>query len=390
MNTTTEIQDTVCDFGNLYRALYKCKHNVMWKDSVAGYVKNGLVNCYKLKQSLEDGSYTISPYTEFKVYEPKERDIVSTRIKDRVFQRSLCDNYLYHAVSKSFIYDNCACQYDKGTNFARQRLVCHLQRHFRKYGLDGYVLKCDLSNYFGSTPHKTAIEALSHRIPDDWAMDRAAEIVKSFDQGVDPTVGMGLGSQVTQLVELAVLDDLDHYIKEQLHIKGYIRYMDDFILIHPDKQYLAECRAKIETRITQLGLTLSKKKTQLFPITQPIRFLGFSFRLTSTGKVVRKILPEKIAHERRKLRKLVERAKAGYMTREEVDKCFESWKAYARKGGDTYHLIIQMEKYYQSLWEDKPCSSTNLFTNNSERREPTTRGSEPLSKKTRLTPSTSP
>lgn len=387
MNTPTEIQSTVCDFGNLYRAMLKCKKNVMWKDSVAGFVKNGLVNCYKLKQTLEDGSYTISPYTQFKVFEPKERDIVSTRIKDRVFQRSLCDNYLYDTVAKSFIYDNCACQYNKGTTFARDRLVCHLQRHYRKYALDGYVIKCDLSNYFGSTPHSTAIEALNHRIPDDWAMDRAAEIVKSFNQGVDPTIGMGLGSQVTQLVELAVLDDFDHYIKEQLHIKGYIRYMDDFILIHPDKQYLEECRAKIESRIVKLGLTLSKKKTQLFPITQPIRFLGFSFRLTSTGKVVKKMLPEKVSRERRKLRKLVERAKAGYLTKADVDECFESWKSHARYG-DTYHLILRMEEYYKSLWRNEQCSSINLLLSNSERREPKTSSSGPLSVKQRQIPST--
>ncbi len=231
-------------------------------------------------------------------------------------------------------------------------MVCHLQRHYRKYRLDGYVLKCDLSNYFGSTPHSTAIEALNHRIPDDWAMARTTEIVKSFNQGVDPTIGMGLGSQVTQLVELAVLDDLDHYIKEQLHIKGYIRYMDDFILIHPDKQYLEECRTKIESRIVKLGLTLSKKKTQLFPITQPIRFLGFSFRLTPTGKVVKKMLPEKVSRERIKLRKLVELVKAGYLTKADVDECFESWKSHARYG-DTYHLILRMEEYYKSLWRNE-------------------------------------
>ncbi len=128
--------------------------------------------------------------------------------------------------------------------------------------------------------------------------------------------------------------------------------MDDFILIHPDKQYLEECRAKIESRIVKLGLTLSKKKTQLFPITQPIRFLGFSFRLTPTGKVVKKMLPEKVSRERRKLRKLVERAKAGYLTKEDVDKCFESWKSHARYG-DTYHLILRMEEYYKSLWRNE-------------------------------------
>jgi hypothetical protein len=77
--------------------------------------------------------------------------------------------------------------------------------------------------------------------------------------------------------------------------------------------------------------------------------LGFSFRLTETGKVVMRLLPEKISHERRKLRKLVERAKAGILTREEVDACFTSWKAHAEQG-DTYNLIRKMTTFYQELW----------------------------------------
>lgn len=343
-----EIRATVCDFGNLYKAMYRCKRNVMWKGSVAGYVKNGLVNCYKLKKSLENGTYKISPYTEFKVFEPKERDIVSTRIKDRVFQRSLCDNYLYDAVTKSFIYDNGACQYNKGTLFSRNRLECHLQRHFRKYGLNGYVLKCDISNFFGSTSHKVAIQALSDRVDNEWALTKASDVVNSFTQGIDPEVGLGLGSQLTQLNELAVLDKLDHFIKEVLRIKGYVRYMDDFVLMHPDKEYLKYCLSEITKKIQSIGLTLSSKKTQLFPITQPISFLGFSFRLTATGKVVKKIEHKKISHERRKLKGLMRRVELGKMTLHDVDDCYTSYKAHASYG-NTHGMLIQMDQYYKNL-----------------------------------------
>ena len=136
--------------------MYECKKNVMWKDSVAGWVKNGLANCHRLNKQLMDDTYTIDKYSEFIIHEPKTREIVSTRFKDRVFQRSLCDNYLYEAVTKSFIFDNCACQVGKGTDFARRRLLIHMQRFFRKHGTDGYVLNCDIKNYFGSTPHSTA------------------------------------------------------------------------------------------------------------------------------------------------------------------------------------------------------------------------------------------
>lgn len=222
----SEVRDEVCDFDNLYRAMQHCKNNVMWKDSVAGYVKNGLVNVHKLKESVENGTYKLDAYTQFKVYEPKERDIVSTRIKDRVFQRSLCDNYFYDTMTKSFIYDNCACQDGRGTEFARKRLICHLQKYYRKHGTEGWALKADLKNFFGSTSHELAYSAVTKRVNDEWVNGEIKRIIDSFNQGDDPEVGMGLGSETTQLIQLAVLDDFDHFIKEQLRIKHYVRYKE--------------------------------------------------------------------------------------------------------------------------------------------------------------------
>lgn len=358
------VKREICDFDNLYLAMRHCKKNVMWKDSVAGYVKNGLANIHKLKRSIENGTYSIEKYTTFKVYEPKERDIVSPRIKDRIFQRCLCDNYFYDAITKSFIYDNAACQLNKGNEFARKRLIRHLQKYYRKHGREGDIFKIDLTNFFGSTPHKVAMNAVTKRIDDEWAVSEVRRIVDSFNQGDDAEVGMGLGSEVTQLIELAVLDDLDHFIKEQLRIEFYVRYNDDMILIHPDKEYLKYCWKEIKKRISSMGLKLSDKKTQIFPIKQGVRFLGFRFKLTDTGKVVMTVLPEKVSHERRKLKKLVERAKAGLMTKTDVDRCYQSWKANfgneskkkrkhpgKRARRCCHNLILSMDRYYKKLWE---------------------------------------
>lgn len=140
----------ICSFYNLYRAMLLCKRGVIWKDSVAGYVVNGLVRIHSLKESLEKGTYKISPYANFKVYEPKERDILSTKMKDRVFQRSFVDNYFYDEMTRSFIYDNGACQRGRGTERTRKRLICHLQRFYRKHGTNGYALKGDLTNFLAA------------------------------------------------------------------------------------------------------------------------------------------------------------------------------------------------------------------------------------------------
>ncbi len=356
-----DVRENVCDFRNLYNALLKSKRNVLWKDSVAGYLNNALTNIYKLKQRLDDGTYQIQPYPEFVIYEPKERHIQSTKIPDRVFQRSLCDNYATKQVSKGFIYDNCACLENKGTDFARRRLKCHLQKHYRKYGLTGGVLKCDLKNYFGSTRHDVAKNAIAERMFDEWALKEFYRIIDTFAKNGVP-VGIGLGSQASQLIQLAVIDDIDHFIKEKLHIKHYVRYMDDFILIHHDIEYLKVCKEAIQSRVEELGLTLNKNKTQIQPIKHPIHFLGFSFRLTETGKVIVKILPEKISHERRKLRKLMNRVVEGKMTIKQVDDQYASFKAHlsGRRYGkkrkrkpilkrNTHNLVLKFDKYYKDL-----------------------------------------
>lgn len=346
-----EIKDTVCSFKNLYKGMKKCKKGVMWKDSVSRFHNNGLVNILKLSNSLEDGTYKIDKYCEFTIYEPKKRDIVSTKFKDRVFQRSLTDNYLYDEITNSFIYDNAACQVDKGTDFTMDRLNCIMQRYFRKHGSDGYVLKIDMKDYFGSTPHDVAKDTLRYNVHDEWALSHTDKIIDSFNQGDDPDVGMGLGSQITQLTQLAVLDKLDHYIKEELGIKYYVRYMDDLILIHHDKEYLKECLMKITVNIEAIGLKLNAKKTQIFPLNQGINFLGFKFKLTATGKVIRLLLKENIKDRKRKLRKYKKLVNEGKMTRKKADECYGSWKAHAEKG-NSYKLLIRMDEYYENLWKE--------------------------------------
>ena len=209
----------------------------------------------------------------------------------------------------------------------------------------------DIKNYFGSTPHEVSKAAVRKRLDDTWAYKRVADIIDSFDQGEDPTIGMGLGSQITQITQLAVPDIIDHLIKERYHIRYYIRYMDDFILIHEDMEHLKRYRDEIRVQLAALGLRVSEKKTKIFPLTQGIKFLGFKFRLTETGKVIKTLSKENIAHERRKLRKQRHLAEEGRMTKRQCDECYTSWKAHAERG-NTHNLILEMDKFYKELWRN--------------------------------------
>lgn len=429
-----EIYNHAITFDELYKGLQKSKRNVIWKDSVAGYSINGLKNTYLLRQSLIKKTYHLSKYQRFTIVEPKVREIIATRIRDRQFQRSLCDNILYPETVKHFIRDNCACQRGRGVDDAMNRMDAHMHKYFRKEGTNrGWVLQCDISKYFPSTPYHVAQDALMKVIKDKEAAMRACEIIESFccaeiekrllSLGADKNIaegaayklsmqrveilkakimepdkledvkktayakmretieavpglkredrddffnwmitnefrGIGLGSQVSQITELTVLNGLDHFIKEKLHVKHYIRYMDDFVLIHSDKAFLQRCKKEIEAYVSNLGLSLNKK-TCIYPLQQGIKFLKWRFILTETGKVIRRKNKKKINDRKRKLRKFKERLDHGLMTMSQIADSFQSWRADVLRG-NTLRVILDMEDYYRKLFGEEPpiCKKT--------------------------------
>lgn len=335
----------VTGYEALYRSMMKCKKGVMWKDSTAHFCLNGLTEVMKLEQSLMDGTYKERPGRTFTVYEPKKREILSISFRDRIYQRSLNDNAVYPMMAKSFIYDNCACRQGKGTDFAMNRLHAHLQRYYRKHGKDGWVLQCDIKGYYPNMPHEVAKKKFAKHL-DEWTF---AEVKKILDR-FEGDIGFNPGSQLIQIAGISVLDEMDHFIKEKLRIKHYIRYMDDFILISNDKQYLQTCLEQIREYLKERGFELNAK-TSLYRMSRGIKFLGFRFILTDTGKVIRLIKPESVKRERRKLRKLVKLAKKGKLTKEKVNQCYEAYKAHAERG-NTWKMLQRLDEFYKNLWKE--------------------------------------
>lgn len=334
--------EKIIAFDSLYKGLKKCCKNVRWKDSTVGYEGNALKNTYRLRQSLVNGKYKLDKYQRFIIHEPKRREIVATRIKDRQFQRSLCDNGFYEEITRSFIADNCACLQGRGVDYTLNRTTAHLRRYYAENGREGWVLKCDIYHYFQSINHDVAKAAIHKRVKDAQIAERACEIVDSFGE-----IGLGLGSQVSQLVALAVLDDIDHYIKERLHIKHYIRYMDDFVLIHTDKAYLQECLGQITEKLNAIGLQLNKK-TALYPLRQGVKLLQWRFTISDSGRIVRKMDKKKQGKQRRKLKKLYAKEQNGDYAPRTAHESLVSWLANAARG-DTYHQRRKMIKFYKEL-----------------------------------------
>ena len=337
--------DDIISYDALYKSMQKCKRGVIWKDSVAHFVLNSVEEIIKLQDRLRAGEYTSHQLRPFVTDGQHHRTVMGVSFKDRVFQRSLNDNAIYPQITRSFIYDNSACQKNKGTDFSRNRLTCFLQRFYRKYGTNGYVLQCDISGYYPNMRHD-AVEAVFKRYLNPEVYKVAVQILHKQYQG---EVGYYAGSQMIQIAGIAILNDLDHCIKERLGIKYYIRYMDDFILIHNDRKHLEYCQQIIAEKLAEIGFELHPKKTKIYPVANGIKFLGFEHKLTDTGKVARLIISKNVKMERLKLRRLVNKCKKGEIPRHKVDECYKSWKAHANKG-DCHNLIRRMDAYYKSLW----------------------------------------
>lgn len=328
----------------LWESMMKCKKGVMWKDSVAHFVLNGIKEVKKLSDELHNETYTERKPKYFTVTSPKRREIMSISFRDRVFQRSLNDVAVYPAMVKSFIYDNAACQKDKETDFARNRLKCHLQRFYRKHGKNGYVLKLDIKGYYPNMRHDIVMNVFRKHL-DDATWNFAKKVLSNFPG----EIGFNPGSQIIQIAGISVLNDLDHFIKERLRAKGYVRYMDDMLLIGESESELLQFKAQIDKKSNEIGFELHPKKSVIIPLSKEVMFLGFEFRLTDTGKVIMTVDPNRVKAERRKLFRLVRLAKDGVLTRDKVDQCYQSWRSHVEKG-NSWHLLQRMDKYYNELW----------------------------------------
>lgn len=339
-------QEHVIGFEALYASMNKCKQNVMWKDSAAHFVLNGAEEVLKLEQALKADSYTPRAPKTFTIKYPKEREILSISFKDRVYQRSLNDNVLYPVMTKSFIYDNGACQKGKGSDFSRGRLHCFMQRHFRKHGINGWVLQLDIRKYYPSMRHDKTKEMFRQKLsPEDYRRTQ-----KILDCQYSGDVGFNPGSQMIQIAGISMLNGLDHMIKEKLRIKHYLRYMDDFILIHHDKAYLEYCESEILGYLAQLGFSVHNEKDTLYPLSKGIPYLGFRFHLTQTGKVVKSISRKNVKHAKQNMIRLANRHKEGIIDENKLWECYQSWRAHLCKGTSNW-LVREMDKLFICLTE---------------------------------------
>lgn len=337
-------KEIICDFGNLYRAYKKSKAGKGFNGSSARFQAMSLEGLHMLKEQLENQTYRMNPYNEFKVYEPKERVIKSCSFKDKVVQHCLCDNILHPRLANEFIKTNYAGQISKGTHFGMDCLKEHMLEFYRGHGLDGWILKCDITKFFYQINHEVLRDIVDYYFADDYTKWLNHLFIDSTDG-----LGLPLGNQVAQVYALLMLNGLDHFITGELGIKLYGRYMDDFYLIAPSKEYLKQCLDCINQFVQSLGLSLNGK-TQIIQFKNGMLFTGFYHYITKVGKYIRKLNGVNKRKNRKRIAVWVKLVKSGRMTEQKFYEKYNAWKNHALHG-NCIKLCRSMDLYVKELLE---------------------------------------
>ena len=342
--------EKVTDFDNMYRAYRRSKCGKGYKKSSARFNLAALDGVHTLIAQLKNKTYRVSAYTEFKVYEPKERIIQTTSFKDKVVQHCLCDNVIMPRLQKVFVYDNCAAQVGKGTLFGLDRLSEQMQVFYDRYRMDGYILKCDISKFFYNIAHPQLKDIVAYHFGYDH------DVLWLCNLFIDSTEGKGipLGNQINQGFALLYLDGMDKLIKYELGIQFYGRYMDDFWLIHSSKEYLQYCQEVIKEYLNTLDLTLNGK-TQIFPFKNGVSYLGFHTYIDTDGKVIRKLKNQNKRNAQRKFLRMARLVAEGKMPEEKFRTSYNAWKNHISHG-NCYRLGQSMDEKIRRILCREECT----------------------------------
>lgn len=339
-----KMKEHITDFDSLYESMMKCKKGVSWKPSVKSFVLNAEENILRMERQLQNGTWKNGKPKKVLITYPKRREALSIPFKDRIYQRSINDYSLYPQMTKGFIYANCACQSGKGTDFARKLAKKYLWNYFCQNGLDGWVVQVDIHGYYLNMQHKDAESQIQERTDRDTAEMSCGVLRDQYagDSGYNP------GSQMVQIVGISLLDPIDHYIKEKLHVKRYIRYMDDFWALVETKECAEELLTNITVKLKEYGLEVNKKKSHIIPLEKGFVFLGFQYRLTETGKIIMTLDPNSVKHERKTLVRMESKVRKGELKPEKVDEHHESWENNASKG-NSYRMLKRTNQHLKQL-----------------------------------------
>ncbi len=326
--------------GNLTIAWRKARKGKTKKPDIIKFEKHLEENLIKLHQDLRNLSYKPRPLTTFILADPKTRKISKSDFRDRVVHHAII-NLVQPEFEKSFIYDSCANQKAKGTSFALQRFEKYLRKVTKSNKQHAFCLKADIKHYFQEVNHEILIKILKRKIKDSETINLIKKILNNLPisekggETHDKLTGMPLGNLTSQAFANIYLHDLDFFIKHKLKAKYYIRYVDDFVILHHSKSKLESWKNKIYNFLNKrLKLKLHPQKSRIVSIHRGIDFIGF--RNFCYYKLLRK-------RNIRNIKNKISNYKLRSITFSQLKDSYQGWQAYA-KWANTYKLRNKVKK----------------------------------------------
>ncbi len=319
------LYDQVRTFRVLHDSALLAARGKKGKPRVADFLANLENEILDLEAELAAKTYRPRPYRTFMVYDPKARMICAAEFRDRVVHHAVC-KVLDPIFERGLIFDTYACRVDKGTLRAVER-ARHFARRFE------YFLKLDVRKFFDSVDHQILKGLLRRKVKDPdllWLLDAFIDHPVPW---TEPGKGIPIGNLTSQHFANFYLSGLDHFIKEQLRIEGYVRYMDDFVLFADEKETLWDARKRIGDNLdTKLRLHIKTGSVLLSPTGQGLPFLG----LRIFPGVIRLSRPG-WRRFRMKMRASKHQMSTGGISEEELTRTTQSLVGHIRHA-DTYSL----------------------------------------------------
>lgn len=339
--TYNHLYPAISSFESLYLAWRKARMGKRYTPSAAAFERRLDENLLSLSRELANESWQPGGYRSFTVHEPKRRKISAAPFRDRVVHHALV-KVIEPIWERKFIFDSYANRTGKGTHAALDRCTQYMRR-FK------FVLQCDVQQFFPAIDHailKTVLAKaiacpvtlrLCGKIIDSGVGVLSGEYTMRYFSGdglfaVERPRGLPIGNLTSQFWANVYMNELDQYVKHTLKCKGYVRYVDDFLLFADDKITLHRWRSEIISMLGNLRLTIHENRAQPRPVEQGIPFLGFTVYPTH-----RRLKRSKGTAYRRHLKTLLRRFQDGEITREQGRASVMAWLGHVRHG-DTYGL----------------------------------------------------
>ena len=361
MRTFNITYEDIIDYDNLCGANIDAKKCKTERNEVMRFNMELDENLLDLHDDLVKRRYKQRGYRLIYITVPKKRLIMALQYRDRVLQWAIYRklNPLYE---KIYIEDSYGCRKEKGREKAAARLQYWLRQTDRKEK-QYYYLKLDISKFFYRVDHEILLKILAKKIKDKDLLALLEKIINSDKRafglplGVDPSEidpkemlfdkGMPIGNLTSQMFANLYLNELDQFCKHKLHLRYYIRYMDDIIILHQDKKYLGMIRDTIADFLDiKLHLQLNKK-TCIRPTSMGIEFVGF--RIWSTHIKLRKKTAKKL---KKRLQHMFNAYRIGEIDKDTLNRSIASYRGVL-KHFDSYGMRQSLNKMYKEITNEK-------------------------------------